>query len=76
LEDRGCADGEDAEGEVMPVWLRRLFGRGELRRGPCYPKWRPDRGAPFDEYDSEGRLHWLDRQEHIEMRRWAGRARA
>ena len=36
----------------------------------------PERGAPFDEYDSEGRLHGLDRQEHIEMRRWCGRARA
>ena len=36
----------------------------------------PDRDAPFDEYDPEGRLHGLDRQEHIEMRRWAGRARA
>jgi hypothetical protein len=24
----------------MPVWLRRLFGRGELRRGPCYPEMR------------------------------------
>ena len=63
----------------MPVWLRRLFGRGELRRGPCYPeieaRW-PVPGAPSDEYDSEGRLHWLDRQEHIEMRRWAGSARA
>jgi hypothetical protein len=24
----------------MPLWLRRLFGRGELRRGPCYPALR------------------------------------
>ena len=82
----------------MPVWLRRLFGRGELRRGPCYPEMRaaaervcgdlslpgeteiearwPVPGCPPDEYDSEGRLHGLDRQERIEMRRWAGRTRA
>ena len=40
MEDRRCAGGEDEENSVMPVWLRRLFGRGELRHGLCYPEMR------------------------------------
>ena len=45
---------------------------GETEMGGRWPV----PGCPADEYDSEGRLHFLDRQERIEMRRWAGRTRA
>jgi hypothetical protein len=53
------------------VLMRQHFDARMRRAGD----W-PERGCPFDEYDGEGRLHGLDRQEHREMRRWAGRARA
>jgi hypothetical protein len=64
----------------MRASAERVYGDLSLPGEPCDARMRragdwPDRGSPFDEYDGEGHLHGFDRAEHIEMRRWAGRAR-
>ena len=57
---------------ILRAAAEKVYGDLSL---PGERSW-PEHGCPFDEYDGEGNLHGFDRAEHIEMRRWCGRARA